>query len=127
MRIRLEFKLADFWIGAFWRRDKKVVELVDESDLHVHGEEVNYFHLWICLLPCLPIHIWRRKVVDKFLAVKAGFGGQPNANGDILPQDMLMRAFADYCDRKPQSGWSIKDGVARFDPPKGEADGQAGT
>lgn len=37
--IRLEYKLQDMWIGLFWRR-------------HGSGGDV-----WICLLPCLPIHI----------------------------------------------------------------------
>ena len=35
----LEFKLADFWIGAFWEQ---------------RGNVVN---LWICILPCFPLHI----------------------------------------------------------------------
>lgn len=36
-RLSLEFKRADLWVGAFYT----------ETDV------------WICLLPCLPIH-WRR-------------------------------------------------------------------
>lgn len=39
MKIKLEFKLADAWIGAFWARKD------------------NVLHVWICLLPCLPIHV----------------------------------------------------------------------
>lgn len=31
---RLEFKLVDLWIGAFWTEEE----------------------LWLCLFPCLPIH-----------------------------------------------------------------------
>jgi hypothetical protein len=38
--VRLEWKLADLWVGAFWSFDKAT------------GGDV-----WICLLPCLPIHI----------------------------------------------------------------------
>ena len=34
----IEWKLEDLWIGAFWRRDG------------------NCFDLWVCLLPCLPLH-----------------------------------------------------------------------
>lgn len=37
--ITLEFKLVDLWIGLFWK--------CQEQDLHI----------WICLLPTLPIHI----------------------------------------------------------------------
>lgn len=37
--VDLERKLADLWIGAFWSRS---------------GPLLN---VWICLLPCPPIHI----------------------------------------------------------------------
>jgi hypothetical protein len=39
MKARLEFKREDMWIGVFWRR--------------ADGTR----HIWICLLPCLPLHI----------------------------------------------------------------------
>lgn len=35
MRVRLEWKLQDLWIGAYWQPG----------------------NLWICLLPCVPIHV----------------------------------------------------------------------
>jgi len=41
--IRLEFKLADLWIGLFWKRLEETL------------------HRWICLLPALPLHIIIRK------------------------------------------------------------------
>lgn len=43
MSIRLEFKLEDFWMGVFWKRD------------------AHALHIWICLVPCLPFHVqlWR--------------------------------------------------------------------
>lgn len=37
--VALEFKIEDLWIGAFWKRIGNCVDL------------------YICLLPCLPIHI----------------------------------------------------------------------
>ncbi|MBL1176936.1 hypothetical protein [Pantanalinema sp. GBBB05] len=37
-RVQLEFKPQDFWMGAFWQRKEKVQ------------------HVWICLVPMLPIH-----------------------------------------------------------------------
>jgi len=43
-RIRLEFKPADLWIGAFWRYDNSKILL-------------KTFDLYICLLPMLPIHL----------------------------------------------------------------------
>ena len=40
-RVRLEFKLEDFWVGVFWR-GTRMPEMTD---------------VWVCLIPCLPIHI----------------------------------------------------------------------
>lgn len=37
--LRLEFKLADCWIGVYWSHQGQTL------------------HVWICLLPTLPIHI----------------------------------------------------------------------
>lgn len=37
--IQLEFKPQDLWIGAFWQRSFGIQ------------------HLWICLIPMLPIHL----------------------------------------------------------------------
>lgn len=50
-RVRLEVKVEDMWVGAFWRK--------------VTGPEIGgresyvQWDVWICLLPCLPIHITR--------------------------------------------------------------------
>lgn len=41
----LEFKPEDCWIGAFWRRSDRIA-----------GH--HPYDLWICLIPCLPVHIW---------------------------------------------------------------------
>lgn len=38
MKIQLEFKLEDLWVGMYWKRSE------DRTDV------------WVCLLPCLPIH-----------------------------------------------------------------------
>lgn len=39
IRWRLEFKVEDLWVGAFWRIGER-------------GDS----ELWICVLPCLPLH-----------------------------------------------------------------------
>lgn len=36
---QFEFKPQDLWVGAFWKRIGNCVDL------------------WICLLPCVPLHI----------------------------------------------------------------------
>lgn len=41
MRIRLEWKLADLWVGVYWAR-----------------RNLGELHVWICLVPCLPVHVW---------------------------------------------------------------------
>lgn len=43
-RVRLEFKVEDMWVGVFWKRITP-----------------SHFDLWICLLPCLPVHYSSRK------------------------------------------------------------------
>lgn len=39
--VMIEFKLEDLWIGAYWKKD------------------ISYgmWHSWICLVPCIPLHI----------------------------------------------------------------------
>jgi hypothetical protein len=44
MKVSLESKLQDMWVGAYWK----------------NGDYI--FHLWICVIPCLPIHIEWMKV-----------------------------------------------------------------
>lgn len=42
LRLRLEFKPADLWIGAFLKREPLL--------------GATFWDLWICVLPMLPIH-----------------------------------------------------------------------
>lgn len=54
MKIRLEFKSRDLWIGLYW-------EVREWAPLNPDGPAL---HVWICLLPMLPIHIvipWRAR------------------------------------------------------------------
>lgn len=47
--VALETKMEDLWIGAFWRY----------SDPYVFFEQIRFkkLEVWICLLPCLPVHL----------------------------------------------------------------------
>lgn len=38
-RLSFEFKLADLWLGAFYAR------------------KGDTLHVWVCILPCLPLHL----------------------------------------------------------------------
>ncbi len=42
---RVEFKLADMWVGAFWKVQRPL------------GTRQR-FDVWVCLLPMVPIHVW---------------------------------------------------------------------
>lgn len=44
--VRLEWKPADLWIGAYW-----------ETQRYIGKPRAASLHIWICVLPCLPIHI----------------------------------------------------------------------
>jgi hypothetical protein len=47
--MRLERKMADCWIGLYWRWDRA-------------RRGYAWLDIWLCLVPCLPIHLalyWR--------------------------------------------------------------------
>lgn len=48
--IRLEWKLADCWIGAFWQRGS-----FDQPGF----KSGHTLDIWVCLLPMFPIHARR--------------------------------------------------------------------
>ena len=52
--LALEFKLEDMWIGAFWTHKK-----VNYFSIELQANITKEFHLWVCILPCLPIHFVR--------------------------------------------------------------------
>lgn len=48
--LKLEAKLCDFWIGAFWHTKK--------ADYSTRlGDCSSELHIYVCLLPCLPLHL----------------------------------------------------------------------
>lgn len=56
IRVRLKFKLADLWVGAYFENRRADYHLMEAGNV---WEEL---HIWVCLLPCFPIHIvipWR--------------------------------------------------------------------
>ena len=56
MKARIEFKLEDFWIGAFWKQTTVV-----RYDKAPDGYTGNRVDVWICVVPCFPLHlIWER-------------------------------------------------------------------
>lgn len=56
MRVRVEFKLADMWVGVFWRKSRERWAEGPEAawpDLLEHDR----VDVWICLVPCFPLHV----------------------------------------------------------------------
>ena len=47
-RIRIEWKPQDLWIGVFWKMTKAKTD---------EGEKSCATDVWICLIPCLPLHL----------------------------------------------------------------------
>lgn len=53
MKARVEWKLEDCWVGVFWKRSPP------ERTLLLLGlPSLPRVDVWICLLPCLPLHVW---------------------------------------------------------------------
>lgn len=66
-KITLEFKLEDLWVGAFWKSlwsmgyeivypecTKRFPSSHPDRDYYA---ERTAFDLWVCLVPCFPIHL----------------------------------------------------------------------
>jgi len=52
VKIKLELKWQDIWIGAYYKI--KTITYIFNPKIE------KEFHIWICLIPCVPIHIWWR-------------------------------------------------------------------
>lgn len=66
MKWKIEFKPQDCWIGAYFKR-KDAVQ-----------------HVWICIVPMIPLHIWWRVRVEQgSLGVQSS--GDRHAGGQIRP------------------------------------------
>src|SRR5438105_447696 len=65
MRVRFERKLSDLWIGAYWRPWERVA-IFDPADDPFLGDGTLYDikEIWICLVPCFPLHITLQKRIE---------------------------------------------------------------
>jgi hypothetical protein len=63
VRLRLEgvgfeWEPRDLWIGVYWRGKRLTVAETDCAKV----VNVRLYDLWVCLLPCLPLHVrWSRE------------------------------------------------------------------
>ncbi len=52
-RVKLEWKLADMWVGIFWKTSNDVIpQGAPTYALPVYDR----LDVWVCLIPCVPIH-----------------------------------------------------------------------
>lgn len=54
VKVRIERKWADLWIGVYWRHQRVSRSLVSPYE--------HQLHVWVCLVPCVPLHVmvtWR--------------------------------------------------------------------
>ena len=89
MKIRIEFKKEDLWVGVFYKKP------------HRYWDD---WHVWICLLPCFPIHIWGQNK-DSWLWEETVKGIEEIAEGKGIPweevkkqADPLKKDKGDYYD-----------------------------
>jgi len=65
MKARLEFKPADCWVGVYTEKRRRLLPHSPTAagcDLSYGEHGVIERHVWICLLPMLPIHLsWRAR------------------------------------------------------------------
>lgn len=50
-QLTLEFKPQDLWLGVYWNRGSR--HSASSSGI----QHVSVTDVWVCLLPCLPIHV----------------------------------------------------------------------
>lgn len=46
--MQFEWKLEDLWVGVFWRHGYGTFDA---------GKQRMWTDVWICLLPCVPLHV----------------------------------------------------------------------
>lgn len=65
VNIKLEFKKEDLWVGVFWKKTPCFLNFKRDNPLFLNKETVAT-NIWICLLPCLPIHItiWNKTNIE---------------------------------------------------------------
>jgi hypothetical protein len=57
IRARFERKLADMWIGVFWRKGVDRCSHWDEKNNRPVCLAPERLDIWICLVPCFPLHV----------------------------------------------------------------------
>ena len=65
LKIQFQLEPRDLWLGLFWRKTKLAL------------------HLYICLLPMVPLHITKRRVCVCWLSFNTGPDGECENCGGV--------------------------------------------
>lgn len=70
IKARIEFVPNDLWIGCYWKRSStKWIQDEDQDDGAIwRPRKAERLHLWLCLLPCLPLHVmfhWNERLLSE--------------------------------------------------------------
>jgi hypothetical protein len=57
MKAAVEFKPQDLWVGLFWKRSADPCSYWDEERKRGVCLAPPRLDVWICFLPCLPLHL----------------------------------------------------------------------
>jgi hypothetical protein len=63
VKVGLEFKPQDVWVGVYWKTTREFGAETGDPEQSLVCVRCD---MWLCLLPCLPIHFsWRKICVIK--------------------------------------------------------------
>jgi hypothetical protein len=57
LKAKFEFKLQDLWIGVFWKKGTDRCSYYDDKNRRPVSLAPERLDIWICLIPCLPLHL----------------------------------------------------------------------
>lgn len=86
--MRVEFVPRDMWVGVFWRHSDAITD---------SGPIRAFTDVWVCLLPCFPIHatIMHRMTIQFTQPTKAG------RDGGVMSDRIVQTTWTDGGPHQP--------------------------